>query len=171
MLGSVWITRRRAAELLECSTNTVDRLIEIGDLHPRKGAPPREGSLDQDEVVALAVRRYAERESATRARQERERRKPLPPDEEHQWLTASQAARVVGMSVMGVYKRVQRGTIPHTDHRGRHWFRRDLMETMGNAYRLKKRGPSAVEEVERLQCAASYAALTADGMRPRSGTS
>ena len=114
----MWITRRRAAALLECSTNTVDRLIEIGDLQPRKGAPPRAGSLDQAEVLALAAGRYAEREAATRKRRERERSRPVPPDSEHEWLTASQAARVIGMSPMGVYKRVQRGTIPFTDHRG-----------------------------------------------------
>ena len=55
-------------------------------------------------------------------------RSQQPPDNEHQWLTASPAGRVIGMSPMGVYKRVQRGIIPYADHRGRHWFRRDLME-------------------------------------------
>jgi predicted site-specific integrase-resolvase len=129
----VWITRRRAAEILGCSTNTVDRLIEHGALTPRTDVPRLDGSLDQEEVASLAARRYEEREAVTRARQERERRKSAPPDDEHQWLTASQASRVLGMSPMGVYKRVHRGTIPYTDHRGRHWFRQDHMELMRNA--------------------------------------
>jgi hypothetical protein len=129
----VWITRRRAAEIIGCSTNTVDRFIHVGELHPCAATQPRAGSLDQDEVAALAARRAIKREAATRTRQERDRRKPKPPDGEHQWLTPSQAARVVGMSTMGVYKRVQRGTIPYTDHRGRHWLRADHMELLANA--------------------------------------
>jgi hypothetical protein len=108
----MWITRRRAAELLECGTTTVDRLIETGQLHPRTGAPPRTGSLNQDEVLALAAQRQQDRDDADRARRARERRLPAPPDTDHEWLTASQAARVAQMSPMGIYKRVSRGTIP-----------------------------------------------------------
>jgi len=103
--------------------------------------------------VALAARRYAEREAATKARQERERRKPVPPDADHDWLTASQAARVLGMTPMGVYKRVQRGTIPNTDHRGQHWFRRDHMELMGNA-RSRPPTPDPVSELAARRLAA-----------------
>ena len=92
-------------------------------------------------MAELAARRYAEREATTRARQAREQRKPLPPDGDHEWLTASQAARVLGMSPMGVYKRVHRGAIPYTDHRGRYWFRRDHMELMRNARAGSSRSP------------------------------
>lgn len=129
----MWITRRRAAELLECSTNTVDRLITIGDLQTRPAAPSRGGSLDQDQVVALAARRYEEREAITRNRVLREQRRVVPPDNDHEWLTASQAARVVRVTPMAIYKRVQRGTIPYTDHGGRHWFRHDHMKLLANS--------------------------------------
>lgn len=149
----MWITRRRASRLLACSSTTVDRLIEIGDLQPRKGAPPRAGSLDQDEVLALATRRYAEREAATKARQDRERRKPAPPDDEYDWLSASQAA-VSSACRRWVYKRVSRGTIPYTDHRGRHWFRRDHMEVMGNA-RTRPPHPEPVTKLAARRLAAT----------------
>ena len=99
----MWITRRRAAELLECSTNTVDRLIASGDLHPRVGASRRAGSLDQDSVLDLAARRYAAREAATRERQRREQRRPCQPDDEHEWVTASVAARIIGVTPMAIY--------------------------------------------------------------------
>jgi len=83
--------RLRRAPVPTCSTHTTSP-----DVFGKSTACC---SLDQDEVLALGARRYAERELATRARQEREQQKPAPPDDEHEWLTASQAARVVGMSV------------------------------------------------------------------------
>jgi hypothetical protein len=63
-------------------------------------------------VAELATRRYADREATTRARQAREQRKPLPPEGDHEWLTASQAARVLGMSPMGSTSACTEGPSP-----------------------------------------------------------
>jgi hypothetical protein len=137
---NVWITHSRAAEILECGTTTVQRLIAAGDLHPRK-VRGRSASLDQDEVVALAEsraeRRVRDEADARRRQRERELGRFPPPDDQHDWLTASQAARVVGFSAMAVYKRVSRQAIPFTEHRGRYWFRRDHMELLSNAVSMR----------------------------------
>lgn len=128
----MWITRGRAAEILGCSISTVDRLITIGELHPRQAAD-RYPSLDDGEVAQVAAARALAREHLTCRRIEREKAKPLPPDDGYLWLTASQAGRVLGITQRAIYKRIQRGTIPYTEHRGRYWFRRDLVELVRNA--------------------------------------
>ena len=96
---------------------------------------PRQGSLEEAETLALAARRYAEREAATRARRTRNSGGSCPQTPITNGSWPQKRARIIGISPMGVYKRVQREAIPFTDHRGRHWFRRDHMERLALARR------------------------------------
>ena len=139
---SSWITRRRAAEILGVSTNTVDRLITVGELTPRPDLTWRGGkaSLDPAQVQLVAERRITQQVEAELRRRDRDDRRMTPPDGEHEWLSASQAARVIGISEMGLRKRVARGAAPVTRHRGRQWFRRDQMEILGNARAARRTG-------------------------------
>ena len=129
---TTWISHPQAAELLGVGKTTVQRLIARGDLHPRKVAP-RYPSLDRAEVENLAERRWQDERARVRSARRRNPPKHPPPPGDHVWLTASQAARVVGITVPGIAKRIARGTIPHVIYKGRRWFRADHMELLGRA--------------------------------------
>ena len=132
------ITRARAAQIIGVSTNTIDRLIEQGHLVPRT-EPPRGGkpSLDPNDVRAVAEQRAVENAYAERRRQKREGRRITPPDGELEWLTASQAARVLGVTEQAVFKRTRNGTIPYVAHSGRRWYRADQVELAARARRAR----------------------------------
>jgi hypothetical protein len=115
---------------------TIQRLIARGELHPRKAAP-RYPWLDRAEVDAVAERRWQAERERIRAAQ-RSKGPKYPPPGEHVWLTASQAARVVGIIVPGIAKRVRRETIPFVVYGDRRWFRADHMELLGRARRARQ---------------------------------
>lgn len=133
----MWISRLKAAALLECSPTTVGRLITIGELHRRPGRWP---SLDRDEVEALAKRRLEEWLARDQALTEREalRRRAGRPDDVHEWLTVTQAAVQLGLSSDMVYKLARQERLPFTDSFGRRWFRADLVDLVARAREARK---------------------------------
>jgi hypothetical protein len=131
-----WVSHPQAAEIMGVGKTTIQRLIARGELHPRKAAP-RYPSLDRAEVQAVAERCWQAERQRIRAAQRRKAPKYPPPPGEHVWLTASQAARLVGITVPGIAKRVRRETIPFVVYKGRRWFRADHMESLGRARRAR----------------------------------
>lgn len=129
----VWITRDDAARILECHVSTVDKYSARG-LLTRRGARRSLPSLDLAEVEAFADRRRLElaaREEATRRRDAR--RLPGPPDDRHDWLNTTQAARILAISRARVGQKASNGTLPFSEVNGRRWFRRDHLELVRGA--------------------------------------
>lgn len=124
--GSDWVTHAEAAQLLGVHVSLIPKMLRRGDLSSRRTRP----SLSRDEVVKLA----AERRAAAAERARRSARPPLqgpqPPDDKHDWLLTTPAAAVLGCSEGALNMRAQRGRVPFTMHRGRRWFRLDLLELL-----------------------------------------
>jgi predicted DNA-binding transcriptional regulator AlpA len=133
------ITRARAAQILGVSTKTVDRLIEQGHLVPR-AEPPRGGkpSLDPADVRVVAERRAAEQVEAEQLRRERQARRVMPPDDDHEWLTASQVARRLAITDQAVFKRTRNDTLPFSVSSGRRWYRADHVEVVARSRRARR---------------------------------
>ena len=86
----------------------VYRMVSRGDLDPR----PRHG------------RRNSGRLEAARPRM------ACPPDTEHEWLTAREAAALFGVSQVAINKRCRRDRLPCVEHGGRRWLLRDLLDSI-----------------------------------------
>lgn len=121
------VTYAEAAALLGCHVSNVPKLIRRGLLTSHGGRGTKGGTLDRREVEALAERRKAERE-ARDSRAPTSRAADRRPDGNHDWLTVAQVAQLVGLSEVGVRKRIARERVPAVRHRGRWWIRRDLLE-------------------------------------------
>ena len=137
----MWITQPEAAEILAVHPQTVAKMVARGDLNSRGQSGVR-GSLDRDEVLALAV---ARREAAKRRQREREaatNRRPAstvqPPDAEHVWLRTREAAAFMGVSQPAISQRARKGRLPFVEHGGRRWFRRDHLELVKHADLVKR---------------------------------
>lgn len=78
-----WITAREAAEILGMHISAIPKMVRRGHLSPRDRRP----RFSRADVEALRESRTAR--SASRA----ESRAPQPPDAEHVWLNANEAAR------------------------------------------------------------------------------
>ena len=136
----MWITQPEAAEILGVHPQTVAKMVARGELTSR-GQGVR-GSLDRDEVLALAVarrgaaeRRQRERDAATRHRPVRTEQ---PPDAEHVWLRTREAAEFMGVSQPAISQRARKGRLPFVEHEGRRWFRRDHLELVKHADLVKR---------------------------------
>jgi hypothetical protein len=123
---SKWMTQREAAELLQVHPSLVPKMVRRGDLAPRKRRP----SLSRKQVTELAAAREASKD--LRATKPPPRR-PIPPDEEHQWLLGPAAAAVLGCSVVALGARERRGRVPCTRSDGRRWYRLDHLELIVRA--------------------------------------
>lgn len=138
----MWITRAEAAQILGCHVSTVDKYSAAG-LLSRRGARRSLPSLQLTEVKALANRLIIEAEArAAVARRRQAHRRPGPPDDQHEWLTTTQAAAVLGISRARVGQKATNGTLPFTPVKGRRWFRRDHLELVRQA-RLAAAGGDA----------------------------
>lgn len=111
MLIAVFITRAQAGEILGLTPSGVSGLIERGALTSR-GIGGRtggeRGSLDEAEVRALAAARRAAR--------------PGPPDSRHEWLNASEAAEVLGVTRGRIGQLLRRERIPGCQTKGGRWW-------------------------------------------------
>lgn len=124
---SEWVTYAQAAEILGCHISNVPKLVSKGQLtsRGRRGA-----SFDRDRVEQLALARASTRRPRKLDRAPRPDRRPDP---DHEWLTASEAARRLGVTRPAVSKRVRRGRIPAVEHNGRLWIRADHLELVERA--------------------------------------
>lgn len=131
-----WISWVEATQILDCSESTVGNYVSAGRLRPRPRHGPRP-SLRTSDVKALAadLRRERSKRAARAARRaaRRARKTPHPPDDDHEWLTASAASRILGVSTGRVNQRALAGTLPYTVQDGRRWYRRDLIEMVASA--------------------------------------
>jgi excisionase family DNA binding protein len=132
---SAWITYAEAADVLGCHVSNVPKLIHKG--HLKSQGRVRSGSLHLHEVEALAEERRRTRESYVRKPHTR-KRVDNRPDFDHEWLTASQVDRLLGVTRPAVTKRIQRERLPAVQSGGRWWVRRDLLEQV-EAARLAAR--------------------------------
>ena len=129
---SGWITYQQAAAILGCHISNVPKLVAKRHLQTR--GYKQKSNLDRAEVEALAERRRAEgqrrilRQPASRAIDRR-------PDSDHEWLSTSQTASLLGVTTPAVLKRVHRDRLPAVTNLGRCWVRRDHLE-MVEAARL-----------------------------------
>jgi predicted XRE-type DNA-binding protein len=138
---TTWITQHKAAEILGVHKSRVAKLVAQGNLKSRGG---RKASLDRSEVAALAEWRAGAPQRAQEARAHRaaeraaERTWRSPPDDDHDWLSVSQVAELLGVTRVAVGKRCARGRLPYTEHGGMRWVRRDLLELVQNARKAKR---------------------------------
>jgi excisionase family DNA binding protein len=138
-----WITQREAGEILGVHKSRVAKLVAKGALQSRGG---RQASLDCAQVVALAEWRAGAPQRAQEAREQRAaarkaaQRWGKPPDDEHEWLGTSDVAQLLGVSRVAVNQRINRGRLPFTEHGGRRWIRRDLLELVERAREATRRG-------------------------------
>ena len=95
-------------------------------------------SLDRDQVLKLR----AEREGRSREPKNPPRQHKgwsEPPDAENDWLTSAHAAELLGVSAVAMNKRCRHGRLPFVEKAGRRWFRRDHLELVKHADRVKRR--------------------------------
>jgi hypothetical protein len=119
------ISYEQAAAILGCHVRSVAKLVAKGEL---TSSGKRGGSLDRENVEALAVRRAEER-AARSARPPREyERVDHRPDQDHDWLTRCKVAKLLSVTIQGVRHRIHRGKLPAVENGGRLWVRRDLLE-------------------------------------------
>lgn len=114
----------RAGALLDCHVGNVPKLIGRGLLTSHGGRGTKGGSLDRVEVEALAERRRAEAEARARRVTPVTPRRPLPPDTEHDWITAPAAAEILGVTPRAVTARLRRDRLPGVRHGGQWWMQR-----------------------------------------------
>ena len=62
----------------------------------------------------------------------------LRPDHDHEWLTPSQVAELLGVTKPAVQGRINRGRLPAVKNGGRFWVRRDLLEQVEAARLVRK---------------------------------
>jgi len=132
---SDWITYREAAAILGCHVSNVAKLIDKGELTSRG---KRGGSLDRDQVQALARHRAHLRETRAKRPPHRYQRVDHRPDHEHEWLSPTQVAVLLGVTKPAVIGRITRERLPAVRNGGRLWVRRDLLEQVEDA-RLARR--------------------------------
>lgn len=145
---SEWITAREAAEILGVHISAVPKMIRRGDLTPRERRP----KLRRTDVVALAEVRSRPPDPKP------QKPAPCPPDDEHDWLDAHEAAAFMGVGREAVRVRARRGKLPSEVHDGRVWFRRDQLEVVKRA--------DAVERAGRVSVLARSVDVMANSIRP-----
>ena len=112
------LSAAEAAEILGVQRQYVYRLVHEGVL-PKAVKHQRSG-LDRETVERLALER-------------------LRPHGGHPyWLTASEAAEVLGVTPKRVHQLAERGRLPVVEHDGRRWFRRPQLEVVANARDARK---------------------------------
>lgn len=129
-----WITNREAAAILGVHMSAVPKMIRRGDLTPRERRP----QLARNEVEELRDRR-AQPKPPKPTPDPKPRHVPKPPDQEHDWLNADEAAELLGLGRSGVIYRAQLDKLPNEKHDGRRWFRRDHLELVKRAASVKRR--------------------------------
>ncbi len=143
----MFIGYAQAAAILGCSTSTVSRAVERGELTVRKNAAGRtmRPAFERQQVVDLRdtwreqARVSAERRRARQAQRDA-RRTPAAPDEVHDWVGTVQAAELLGVSRVAVQRRTVRGTLPVVVHDEKRWFRADHMRLLGRAREARLTG-------------------------------
>ena len=118
------VTYAQAATILGCHVSNVPKLIRRGLL---TSTGQRGGSLNRDQVEALAQARAKESAALTR-RPRGYQRVDHRPDQDHEWLTPRQVAELVGVTPTAVRQRIHRERLPAVENGGRYWVRRDLLE-------------------------------------------
>lgn len=137
-----WITATQAASLTGLTAAVIAHASRAGLIElrpkPRKGRP----SLARTSVVAFADRRRRAEEAREherlRARRSREAAYAAPHDE-HDWLTVSQVAHLMGRSRSGIGLMIREERIPATKVGRRWWIRRDHVERIRAAELFKER--------------------------------
>lgn len=138
-----WVSHATAADLVGCSTSTIEQHLDEIAHRPRFGGRP---SLDRESVEAFAVRwmkRLAEEEERARRRAEAIRR-DQPPSDDGVWLDAKTAALVIGCSEQWVTRLALVERLPATRGGSRRWwFRRVDVEQYAAAKALARRFQAA----------------------------
>jgi len=133
VLVSRWISRVEAAELLGLSPSAVGWLIRTGELTPRRMRSRQAPSLDERQVRELAARRMLEQQRARDRAAEAVLRTRHPRDG-HDWLTAQEVSRLLGISRVRVDQLARRGSLPfQVAPGGRRSFRADHVELVRRA--------------------------------------
>lgn len=114
-----WIRAKDAAGILGVHMSAIPKMIRRGDLTKRQRRP----ILNRDEVVAYRDARDTARSAPAKPRPAA--RPPSPPDSEHEWLSADQAAHLLGISRVAVNARARRERLPSAVANGRRWYRMD----------------------------------------------
>lgn len=93
-MSEEWITAREAAQVLGVHLSAIPKMIRRGDLFKRDRRP----ILRRADVVAYRDARLAAQQvlADTRDLPPRQPVSPEPPDREHDWLLADEAAEVMG---------------------------------------------------------------------------
>ena len=102
---SGWVSYQQAAHILGCHVSNVPKLVARGEL---TSTGKRGRSFARDQVEDLARRRAEEREARTSLPPRKYQRVDHRPDLDHEWLTTSQVAELLGVTKPAVVGRITR---------------------------------------------------------------
>lgn len=143
MSDQEYVTYNQAAEMLDISRTTVERLIRDGALRTRKmpRSFPSVSAASVREVAEMLRAQNAEtssqRETARRARAEAAERRGPPPGDDV-WLDSLTVAAILGVSRARVSELGRKGRLPRTVRADRVWFRRTDVEVFVAARAFKQ---------------------------------
>lgn len=128
-----WVSWAAAAPLIGCSQKLVQRAAANGQIKRRPGSRPRgRASLEIESVLTYATvwrAQQAARKTGQAAREaDAATRSRTPPDEDQVWLSSSQVAAVLEVSVGRVGQLTHAGALRSTLKGNKRWFPRRHVE-------------------------------------------
>ncbi|UIU47048.1 helix-turn-helix domain-containing protein [Microcystis phage MinS1] len=136
-----WISYVAAAELAGVAPSTIHLAIQRGEIAHRP-APGRRPSVGRESVLAWTAARTENAETAAERARERAlaHAESLPPASGHDWIDTATAAQVLGVSTVRVSQLARADRLPHVRRGRRVWFRRDQLEVVAAARRVRFHG-------------------------------
>lgn len=133
-----WVSYERAAKIVGCSSSAIVRAVQRGRIERRPVEHRAQPALSRQSVDEFARAWAAQKRASARRRVERAARRIEPPDDEHVWLSPSTAALVLGVSASGLRLLARQDRVPFAESGGRRWYRRDHVERLCAARRLRR---------------------------------
>lgn len=136
-----WVSIAEAAAMVGCAQSAIKAAVAAGQIQTREGARRRQRALSRASVERFKIdhERATASRRAERERQAYERSLWLsPPTDEPDWVSAGQAAEILGVSYNRVTQLARGDQIAATRIGDRWWFRRLHVEQRARVRELRR---------------------------------